>query len=54
MKIVSTTIMQLDPDCKIKAGKKDLSLEELKTGYEIETIVLGRKSRVTEIKVKTP
>ncbi len=25
-----------------------------KTGYENETILLGRKGRVTEMKVKTP
>jgi hypothetical protein len=46
--------LAVDPKCKIKAGKKALTLEEVKTGYEIETIVLGKKGRVTEIKVKTP
>jgi hypothetical protein len=46
--------LAVDPKCKIKAGKKALTLEEVKTGYEIETIVVGRKGRVTEIEVKTP
>jgi hypothetical protein len=56
--------LRIDPKCKITESqkrhpKRALTLEEVEAGYEIKTIVLGKKGVVTEIvvtelKVKRP
>jgi hypothetical protein len=49
----------LDPKCKIKADaksfdKKELKLDEIEPGYEVELTVRQADSQVIEMKVKKP
>jgi len=49
----------LDPKCKIKGdkkqfGKKELTLEEVEAGYQVELTVRQVDRRVIEMKVKKP
>lgn len=55
----SEHVLDLAPDCKIKAdekqfGKKEISLDEIEPGHKVELLLELKNNLVTQMKVKKP